>query len=137
MTNLGIGLIGYAFMGAAHSQAWRSAPRFFDLPLDPQLNVLGGRIDFQDATVTPSYWRSLASLALRAEGIRFPPLETDAQGWMAEALAEREPLYASVADRILDTDAAAPADTAASLVAWLLGETACSAVPRVRSGEPT
>jgi predicted dehydrogenase len=43
MTNLGIGLIGYAFMGAAHSQAWRSAPRFFDLPLDPQMNVLCGR----------------------------------------------------------------------------------------------
>ena len=43
MENLGIGLIGYAFMGAAHSQAWRSAPRFFDLPLDPQLNVLCGR----------------------------------------------------------------------------------------------
>ncbi|MFF0342530.1 Gfo/Idh/MocA family protein [Kribbella sp. NPDC004875] len=43
MTNLGIGLIGYAFMGAAHSQAWRSAPRFFDLPLEPQMNVLCGR----------------------------------------------------------------------------------------------
>src|SRR3954452_20462520 len=43
MTDLGIGLIGYAFMGAAHSRAWRSAPRFFDLPLDPQLNVLCGR----------------------------------------------------------------------------------------------
>ena len=43
MTNLGIGLIGYAFMGAAHSQAWRSAPRFFDLPLDPAMNVLNGR----------------------------------------------------------------------------------------------
>jgi len=43
MENLGIGLIGYAFMGAAHSQAWRSAPRFFDLPLDPAMNVLCGR----------------------------------------------------------------------------------------------
>jgi hypothetical protein len=43
MTNLGIGLIGYAFMGAAHSQAWRSAPRFFDLPLNPEMNVLCGR----------------------------------------------------------------------------------------------
>ncbi|MFB6721259.1 Gfo/Idh/MocA family protein [Kribbella sp. NPDC056345] len=43
MTNLGIGLIGYAFMGAAHSQAWRSAPRFFDLPLDPAMTVLCGR----------------------------------------------------------------------------------------------
>ncbi|TDD30118.1 Gfo/Idh/MocA family oxidoreductase [Kribbella turkmenica] len=43
MTNLGIGLIGYAFMGAAHSQAWRSAPRFFDLPLNPEMTVLCGR----------------------------------------------------------------------------------------------
>jgi predicted dehydrogenase len=43
MTNLGIGQIGYAFMGAAHSQAWRSAPRFFDLPLNPEMSVLCGR----------------------------------------------------------------------------------------------
>src|SRR4051812_40018255 len=40
---LGVGLIGYAFMGAAHSQAWRTAPRFFDLPLQPELTVLAGR----------------------------------------------------------------------------------------------
>ena len=32
---LAVGMVGYAFMGAAHSQAWRTAPRFFDLPLDP------------------------------------------------------------------------------------------------------
>ena len=29
---LAVGMVGHAFMGAAHSQAWRSAPRFFDLP---------------------------------------------------------------------------------------------------------
>src|SRR3954451_25480034 len=40
---IGIGLIGYAFMGAAHSQAWRTAPHFFDLPLRPELTVLAGR----------------------------------------------------------------------------------------------
>jgi predicted dehydrogenase len=40
---LGVGLIGYAFMGAAHSQAWRTAPHFFDLPLHPRLTVLAGR----------------------------------------------------------------------------------------------
>jgi predicted dehydrogenase len=40
---LGVGLIGYAFMGAAHSQAWRTAPHFFDLPLHPELTVLAGR----------------------------------------------------------------------------------------------
>ncbi|HZH22826.1 MAG TPA: Gfo/Idh/MocA family oxidoreductase, partial [Geodermatophilus sp.] len=37
------GLIGYAFMGAAHSHAWRTAPHFFDLPMRPELTVLAGR----------------------------------------------------------------------------------------------
>jgi predicted dehydrogenase len=36
-------MVGYAFMGAAHSQAWRVAPRFFDLPLDPRMVVVAGR----------------------------------------------------------------------------------------------
>ncbi|WP_369138393.1 Gfo/Idh/MocA family protein [Modestobacter versicolor] len=40
---LRVGLLGYAFMGAAHSQAWRTAPHFFDLPLLPELTVLAGR----------------------------------------------------------------------------------------------
>src|SRR4051794_22679570 len=41
--DLSIGMVGYAFMGAAHSQAWRSAPRFFDLPLRPRMTALAGR----------------------------------------------------------------------------------------------
>ncbi len=40
---LRIGMVGYAFMGAAHSHAWRSAHRFFDLPLVPELTALAGR----------------------------------------------------------------------------------------------
>jgi predicted dehydrogenase len=40
---LGVGMVGYAFMGAAHSHAWRTAPRFFDLPLQPALRALCGR----------------------------------------------------------------------------------------------
>ena len=40
---LSVGMVGYAFMGAAHSQAWRSAPRFFDLPLRPRMTALAGR----------------------------------------------------------------------------------------------
>ncbi|GAA3615277.1 Gfo/Idh/MocA family protein [Microlunatus ginsengisoli] len=40
---LRVGMIGYAFMGAVHSHAWRSAHRFFDLPLVPELTVLSGR----------------------------------------------------------------------------------------------
>ena len=42
---LRVGMVGYAFMGAAHSHAWRTAPRFFDLPLDPRLTALCGRND--------------------------------------------------------------------------------------------
>lgn len=41
--SLGIAMVGYSFMGAAHSHAWRTAPRFFDLPLAPEMNVLSGR----------------------------------------------------------------------------------------------
>ncbi|MGH3383820.1 MAG: Gfo/Idh/MocA family protein [Nocardioidaceae bacterium] len=40
---LNVGMVGYAFMGAAHSQAWRTAPRFFDLPLRPAMTALCGR----------------------------------------------------------------------------------------------
>lgn len=40
---LGVAMIGYSFMGRAHSQAWRTAPRFFDLPLSPEMTVLVGR----------------------------------------------------------------------------------------------
>jgi predicted dehydrogenase len=40
---LAVGMVGHAFMGAAHSQAWRTAPRFFDLPLDPVMRVVCGR----------------------------------------------------------------------------------------------
>ncbi|TIH33903.1 Gfo/Idh/MocA family protein [Subtercola vilae] len=40
---LRVALVGYGFMGAAHSQAWRVAPRFFDLPVEPQMAVIVGR----------------------------------------------------------------------------------------------
>lgn len=40
---LGVAMIGHSFMGRTHSQAWRSAPRFFDLPLVPEMAVLVGR----------------------------------------------------------------------------------------------
>lgn len=40
---LGVGMVGYAFMGRAHSQAWRSVGAFFDLPVRPTMAVLSGR----------------------------------------------------------------------------------------------
>src|SRR4051794_35618242 len=42
---LGVAMIGYAFMGAAHAQAWRNAHRFFDLPLRPEMAVVCGRTE--------------------------------------------------------------------------------------------
>src|SRR6476660_2821106 len=40
---LRVAMIGYAFMGAAHSQAWRTAGHVADLPLRPALSVVVGR----------------------------------------------------------------------------------------------
>ena len=40
---LGVGLVGYSFMGAAHSQAWRTVNRVFDLPAQADLTALCGR----------------------------------------------------------------------------------------------
>jgi predicted dehydrogenase len=40
---LGVGLVGYSFMGRAHSNAWRTAPRAFDLPLEPRMVAIAGR----------------------------------------------------------------------------------------------
>jgi predicted dehydrogenase len=40
---LRVGLIGYGFMGKAHSNAWRQAPRFFALPAEVRMSTLCGR----------------------------------------------------------------------------------------------
>lgn len=41
--SLRVAMIGHAFMGNAHSHAWRTAPHFFDLPLRPEMAVVVGR----------------------------------------------------------------------------------------------
>jgi predicted dehydrogenase len=45
MRQLRVGMVGYAFMGAAHSQAWRTVNHAFDLPLSAQMSVVCGRSD--------------------------------------------------------------------------------------------
>lgn len=56
---LGIGMVGYAFMGVAHSQAWRNAPRFFDLPLRPDMAAVAGRDEAAvNAAATKLGWSS-------------------------------------------------------------------------------
>jgi len=56
-------MIGYAFMGRAHSHAWRTAPRFFDLPMAPEMAVLVGR--------------SAAAAAAAADQLGWREVETD------------------------------------------------------------
>ncbi len=43
MAEINVAMIGYAFMGRAHSNAWRQAPHFFPGPLKPRLKVICGR----------------------------------------------------------------------------------------------
>jgi predicted dehydrogenase len=65
---LSVGMVGYAFMGAAHSQAWRNAPRFFDLPVSVSMRALAGRDPDKVAAAarqlgwesTETSWRALA-----------------------------------------------------------------------------
>jgi predicted dehydrogenase len=66
---LRIGMVGYAFMGAAHSQAWRTAGRFFDLPREPELTAVCGRYEEAVRAAADKYgwasaetdWRTLVA----------------------------------------------------------------------------
>lgn len=40
---LRIAMVGYGFMGSAHSVGWRQAPRMFDLPAEIEMSVIVGR----------------------------------------------------------------------------------------------
>ncbi|RYB91520.1 Gfo/Idh/MocA family oxidoreductase [Nocardioides glacieisoli] len=66
---LSVGMVGYAFMGAAHSQAWRNAPRFFELPLRVQMSAVAGRDETKVAAAaaqlgwesTETSWQALVA----------------------------------------------------------------------------
>jgi predicted dehydrogenase len=60
---LGIGMVGYAFMGRAHSQAWRNVASFFELPLRPRMAAICGR--------------DRAAVAAAAARLGWPAWETD------------------------------------------------------------
>jgi shikimate kinase len=63
-------------------------------------------------------WLRAASsvLAQRAAGSEHRPwLEGDADSWMSEAVAERDPLYASAADITLDTTSDPPDESVREL----------------------
>lgn len=55
--NINVGLVGYQFMGKAHSNAWLQAPHFFDLPAYPVMHTLCGRNrEALDATAARWGW---------------------------------------------------------------------------------
>jgi predicted dehydrogenase len=59
---LRVGMVGYAFMGAAHSQAWRNAPSFFSLPLTPEMSAICGRNTDAASVVAGRFgWHSVES----------------------------------------------------------------------------
>ena len=43
MAEIGVGLVGYKFMGRAHSNAYRQLPRFFDVDPAPRMAAICGR----------------------------------------------------------------------------------------------
>ncbi len=51
---VGVGLVGYKFMGRAHSNAYRQVGRFFDLELSPRMRAICGRDEagVKDAAAT-------------------------------------------------------------------------------------
>ncbi len=87
-TPLGVAAIGYAFMGKAHSNAWRNVASFFDVPAFEQ-KVLVGRDAEQVAEAAAKYgwsesatdWRSV----LERDDIHI--VDICAPGWMHAEIA--------------------------------------------------
>ncbi|WAH99365.1 Gfo/Idh/MocA family protein [Arthrobacter sp. MMS18-M83] len=87
-TTLGVAAIGYAFMGKAHSNAWRNVASFFDVPAFEQ-KVLVGRDPEQVAEAAAKYgwaesatdWRSV----LERDDIHI--VDICAPGWMHAEIA--------------------------------------------------
>ncbi len=56
---IGVGLIGYNFMGKAHSNAYRQVNRFFDLPVEVELKAICGRNEQAVAAAAKAFgWES-------------------------------------------------------------------------------
>jgi predicted dehydrogenase len=63
---LRVAMVGHGFMGAAHSQAWRTAPRFFDLGAEPEMAVIVGRDPERTEAARVQYGWQTASTDWRA-----------------------------------------------------------------------
>ena len=87
-TTLGVAAIGYAFMGKAHSNAWRNVASFFDVPAFEQ-KVLVGRDPEQVAEAAARYgWAEYATdwrAVIARDDIHI--VDICAPGWMHAEIA--------------------------------------------------
>lgn len=124
MTSMRVAMVGYGFMGAAHSQGWRVAPRFFDLPAQPEMSLLVGRNGeaVADAAAkwgwseTTTDWREV----IRRDDIDVIDIVTPGDSHAAIAIAALEAGKHVLCEKPLANtvdEAAAMADAAASAAA--------------------
>jgi predicted dehydrogenase len=59
MRTLGVGMVGYSFMGAVHSHAWRNVGRVFDLGAEVEMRAICGRSELAVANAASKFgWQS-------------------------------------------------------------------------------
>jgi predicted dehydrogenase len=62
MKKMNVAMIGYRFMGKAHSNAWRQVARFFDVPIEPVMKVICGRNETEVRKAAEKYgWQEHAT----------------------------------------------------------------------------
>ena len=93
--NIGVGMIGYKFMGKAHSNAFRQVPVFFKSPLTPVLKAICGRDEEGVKAAAETYgWESYETSwerLLEREDIELVDISTpnDSHAEIAIAAAKR------------------------------------------------
>jgi predicted dehydrogenase len=91
---IGIAMVGYQFMGRTHSNAWRQAARFFDVPFQPVLKVLCGRREKEvKAAAETLGWQEYSTSwqdAVRRDDVDIVDIVTPGDGHMPVALAAAE-----------------------------------------------
>ena len=93
---LNVAMIGYDFMGRAHSNAWRQVGRFFqDAPFDPVMKVVVGRTEAQGEGGRA---RALASRSTRRAGRRCSRARTSTSSTSARPATRTPPIAVAAAE---------------------------------------